>query len=114
MFVLSAWSPGPMKLIMRSTQQHEQATLLRRPRLQFRQYSYAASSPSGPHWSLVAAAALDRGYRIRIDLNGTKAGKLRENPYFRAGEVEPLKETGSLVLDTMPAGRKSIFNLEVI
>src|SRR5690606_41577420 len=49
-----------MKLVMRWTQQREQAALLRRPRLQFRQYSYAASSPSGPHWSLVAAAALGK------------------------------------------------------
>ncbi|WP_022964633.1 T6SS effector BTH_I2691 family protein [Halopseudomonas pelagia] len=55
-----------------------------------------------------------KGYRFSIDLNGMRAGTLHENPYVHGEATEPNDKVERLVIDSIPARSRSVFNLGVI
>ncbi len=55
-----------------------------------------------------------KGYRFSIDLNGMRSGTLHENPYVHGEATEPNDKVERLVIDSIPARSRSVFNLGVI
>ena len=55
-----------------------------------------------------------KGYRFRIDLSGMQSGTLHENPYVHGQVTEPNDKVERLVIDSIPARSRSVFNLGVI
>ena len=55
-----------------------------------------------------------KGYRFSIDLSGRQSATLHENAYVHGQVTEPDDKEKRLVIDSIPARSRSVYNLGVI